>query len=404
MKKIYYIIMVLIIFMGGCKKDQIRTENNSEISLDIIQKLKAAGFDTSEGLHQHKDGYIVEGDIFLTGHDIDELSKNPKSKITLGLDIKSRLLQSKDPIGHYVSNLLTVSGAVKNISIYINPSFQQYIKDGLDLAITRYNQLEFGLTFSQTTNSTIADIIISPTFIDPNNKPSNVTAYLMSSGLPSNGNPYNQILVNTYYYNPSSFYADIASTIAHEIGHAIGFRHTDYMNRAFSCNIVLNGNDEGGNANHIRGTSPDPVSGSWMLACANGIDRPFIAEDILALNGTYPRLRNIYVKQVGTLLSDDSYLIGCCGDRTLLNHNFTLQFYQDQSLTIPYVTTNNFVVKVFEYSGNSQLTRVFLVPNGVTSYDLGTFITDITYSFGTEVQNDTDGYSIASFGGYYLAQ
>ncbi|GAA4199715.1 hypothetical protein GCM10022289_10490 [Pedobacter jeongneungensis] len=403
MKKIYYAFFFLITILSACKKDNGHAENNTEIPIEIIQKLKAAGFDTTEGLHIHGDGYIVEGDILLTKTDIDGLSENPKSKVILGLNVKDRLLQSKDPIGHYVSNLLTANSGVKNISIYINPSFQQYIIDGLDLAIARYNALEFGLTFSRSMSSSSADITISTTFIDPNNKPSNVTAYLMASGLPSNGNPYNQILVNTYYYNTSSFYSDIASTFAHEIGHAIGFRHTDYMNRAFSCGQVTQGNNEGGNANHVRGTSPDPVSGSWMLACANGVDRPFIDEDILALNGTYPRLRNVYVKQVSTLISDDSYLIGCCDDRTLLSNNFKLEFYQDQNLTVPYTTSNNFVVKVFEYSGSSQLTRVFLVPNGATSYDLGTFVTDITYSYGTEVQNNTSGYSIAPFGGYHLA-
>lgn len=403
MKKIYYALAILFLFTISCKKQNNTIKNESVITAIIIEKLKAAGFDTSEGLHRHRDGYIVEGDIFLTEQNIDSLVKNPKQKISLSLNIKDKLQLSKDPIGHYVSNLLTVSSSVRNISIYINPSFQQYIKDGLELAIMRYNQLEFGLTFSSVQNSSSANIIISPSFIDPNNKQDNEVAYLMAAGFPSNGNPYHQIYINTYYYNNSSFYSDVASSIAHEIGHTIGFRHTDYMNRAFSCNNVSQGNNEGGTANHIRGTSSNPVIGSWMLACASGFDRPFIDEDILALNATYPRQRNVYIKQVVSLLSDDSYTIGCCDDRTLLNQNFTLEFYQDQSLITPYTTANNLVIKTYEYSGGSIFSRVFLVPNNVTSYDLGTFTTDITYSYGTEVQNNTNGYSIAPFGAYYLA-
>ncbi len=52
---------------------------------------------------------------------------------------------------------------------------------------------------------------------------------LGSSGFPSGGNPYNQIKMNTnaqaYGTNPNKFY--ITSVLQHEMGHCIGFRHTD---------------------------------------------------------------------------------------------------------------------------------------------------------------------------------
>lgn len=109
-----------------------------------------------------------------------------------------------------------------------------------------------------------------------------------SAGFPNGGNPASPIRLNTYYYNSSGQRADAATVIAHEIGHAIGFRHTDYMNRAFSCGSGGNEGDAGVGANPILGTPTDPSPGSWMLACSSNTDRPFTFYDRIALVTTYP--------------------------------------------------------------------------------------------------------------------
>ncbi|MGY0036553.1 M57 family metalloprotease [Pedobacter sp. NJ-S-72] len=113
---------------------------------------------------------------------------------------------------------------------------------------------------------------------------------LGSAGFPtSSGNPYNEIKMNThpeaYGANPDLLY--VASVIQHELGHCIGLRHTDYMNRAFSCG---NGGNEGigdVGAINIPGTPTDADAGSWMLACTTGGNRTFNNNDIIALNYLY---------------------------------------------------------------------------------------------------------------------
>ena len=52
---------------------------------------------------------------------------------------------------------------------------------------------------------------------------------------PAGGNPYNQVLINSGAIGTANPTTYIATILAHEVGHCIGFRHTDYMNRGYSC-------------------------------------------------------------------------------------------------------------------------------------------------------------------------
>lgn len=87
--------------------------------------------------------------------------------------------------------------------------------------------------------------------------------------------------------NPNANY--LATILAHELGHCIGFRHTDYMNRAYSCGgSPTNEGASTVGAVHIPGTPTTADPNSWMLACiGSGQNRPFNANDKTALNYLY---------------------------------------------------------------------------------------------------------------------
>lgn len=394
--------MVLIIFMGSCKKDQIRTENNLEISLDIIQKLKAAGFDTSEGLRMHKNGFLVEGDIFMTSEEINKLSGASKINIPLSLSLKNLKIQGKEPLSHYrTNNLINLSTSRRTINIFMSSALGTYMQNCLDAAIARYNSLDLSLVFNRASSSAGADIIISTEYISAITNPNE--AYLMSAGFPTSGNPYNQIIVNTYYYNSSYDRPDAIGTLVHEIGHTVGLRHTDYMNRAFSCGAVKPGNNEGNGsdgANHIGGTPTGPSYNSVMLACSDGSDRAFTSGDILSLKSLYPYRKDIYIKEIHDLIYNDSYSWGA-SDYDKRSYDITLEFYQDAAGTIPYVTSNYFTLNIFSYWGGVDSVVNLLIDDGVSSYHLGEYTVDRGWEFGNQVYDNTSGFQVAYWSNSY---
>jgi hypothetical protein len=114
--------------------------------------------------------------------------------------------------------------------------------------------------------------------------------YLAAAGFPtSKGHPYQSVDINSAYLgaNPSRSY--LATVLAHEIGHSIGFRHTDYMDRAISCGGAAANEGAGSmGAIQIPGTPAMADGGSWMLACiSDGESRPFNTNDKKALNYLY---------------------------------------------------------------------------------------------------------------------
>lgn len=110
-----------------------------------------------------------------------------------------------------------------------------------------------------------------------------------SSGFPSNGLPFNTINIGTGL-DSSTFSTDVVEHVmTHEIGHTIGFRHSDWFNRSISCG---SGGTEGTGtvgAILISGTpSGATVGGSLMNACFRTTETgEFTSTDVTALNALY---------------------------------------------------------------------------------------------------------------------
>jgi Dual-action HEIGH metallo-peptidase len=256
--------------MFSCQQQEV-AKNDQQIPADISAKLQKAGFDLSEGFAKKGDKYLVEYDILLSEEQINELAG--ESTMTLGEE-------------HYRTTNL-VAGNPRTISVFMDPAFDSYMQSSFNTALARYNALNLNLRFQRASSSSTANISIIAFFEQPSG---GFITLGISAGFPSaSGNPASPIKLNTYAYNASSQRPDAATVIAHEIGHAIGFRHTDYANRAFSCGANGAGNEgqAGVGAIRIPGTPRGGSSGSWMLACSGGTDRPFTSSDVTALTTVY---------------------------------------------------------------------------------------------------------------------
>jgi hypothetical protein len=255
----------------SCSKDKgAKTTTTSQTAIpdDVLKSISNLGFSTDE-VRKQGDGYLVEGDILLTQANLSEASTSPTLRIA---DVEQYRTTN------LVKNLpRTVTVSVSNLpTVYLNAA---------TAAVARYNALNLTLKFQMVSSGGAIQII------GFNEGPSGGYITLGSSGFPtSSGNPYSQVQMNTnaqaYGTNPDLGY--VTSVIQHELGHCIGFRHTDYMNRAFSCGGSRSNEGSAGiGAINIPGTPTKADAGSWMLACSSGTDRTFNANDQIALNYLY---------------------------------------------------------------------------------------------------------------------
>jgi hypothetical protein len=149
-----------------------------------------------------------------------------------------------------------VSGPLR-ICVTPTSTFNTYsrLSAGLDLAIDNYNSQGLSLTF-----------VRGPATCDFTISAKTTTGTGGSSGFPSGGKPYGTINIGT---GLQSYSNDVNEhVITHEIGHTIGFRHSDYYNRAISCGTGGNEGTAGVGAVLIPGTpSTATVGGSVMNSC-----------------------------------------------------------------------------------------------------------------------------------------
>ena len=168
----------------------------------------------------------------------------------------------------------------------LGSGFPSYFSTGLDQALARYNNLNLKIRFQRVTTG--GNIVITGANLGTTSTGGCIlgqaSGFPTASGNPSGGFTLSTSSCATSYLSTANKADEV---MAHEIGHCIGFRHTDYMNRS-SCGQNSNEGSAGIGAVHIPGT-PTTVTGSynsWMMACTNS-NPAFSTADGTALNYVY---------------------------------------------------------------------------------------------------------------------
>jgi hypothetical protein len=279
MKKILFSTGLAVLLTGtmiSCKKTSVDDGAAvAALSQDEKALVTKAGFNGNWAEKTADGSYLIEGDILMTAQELQQMGGETPSHNFIVADEE-----------HYrTTNVVSVPGSgVRTITVRLGAGFPAYFSTGLNQALARYNNLNLRIRFQRV--STGGNIVIT----GANLGQSGGGCILgQAAGFPTGGNPSRGFTLST-----SSCATNFLSNankadevMAHEIGHCIGFRHTDYINRA-SCGP--GGGEGAGSIGAIRipGT-PGTVAGnynSWMMACTNS-NPAITSTDAVALNFVY---------------------------------------------------------------------------------------------------------------------
>ena len=249
---------------ASCQQEE-EISNKEEASQEVLSQIKALGF-SNQNVQKVDGGYVVEGDIFLSNGDLSAAHNTKALRV--------------GEVEQYRTTNLVNAGTGREITLSIDPKLPASYTPALDEAIARFNAENLTITMRRVASSGNIHIVAAP----------KSAQYLASAGFPTAaGDPHNQIKVATRYIGNNPNQAWFATILAHEVGHCICFRHTDYMYRSYSCGGSYT--NEGAStvgAIHIPGTPTMQDPNSWMLACiGSGQNRPFNSNDKIALNYLY---------------------------------------------------------------------------------------------------------------------
>ena len=254
-----------VLSLASCSKEKESSAiAPAPVSQEVLGQIKALGFGT-DNVRPVDEGYVVEGDMLLT----PELLASAPGYSTLRVG---------DEEQYRTTNL--VGSLPRVLTVSISSSFPSAYVSAIDEAIRRYNAAGLRITFRRVSSGAQMPVKYS----------SNLGPGVLgqSGGFPSGGNPAPGFTLVPNVINSTNINY-IATIMAHEMGHCIGMRHTDYYNRAYSCGGSYS--NEGAStvgAILIPGTPSTAEPNSWMLACVgNGVNRPFTANDLTALNYIY---------------------------------------------------------------------------------------------------------------------
>ena len=229
----------------------------------ILDNLAHAGF-SDDFIEIDDHGHVIlGGDIHIN--------------LDASYELAAQVMDDDEGFRHYrTSNLVTDDLICVDASAYGNNDKL----DAIDGAIRRFNAQALSFEMRRVSSAEPdCDTVIT---VNRTNGTSG------SAGFPSGGHAYDTINMGDGIWSNYGK-ATFRQVFMHELGHTVGFRHTDYYNRSISCSSGGNEGGAGIGAHHIPNT-PTTASnnGSVMNACYNeNADGEWTNTDVTALTTLY---------------------------------------------------------------------------------------------------------------------
>ncbi|WP_130735052.1 M57 family metalloprotease [Flavobacterium sp. J27] len=255
-------LLALSITVVSCNDDETTKLNDNQISDVGFNQINFGG----KNILDMKEYYLVEGDMIIDKN--DNYSRN------------------------YYTNNLVSNTKINNLKVIIDSSIPTTGTDSwhtaVATAINHWNNITNSKVSFTLIQSGVADITIkSDTFLSPM-LPNGVVAGAPTP--PGNCNPGSYIAINLDYSNNVNVTElQKVFTIVHELGHTIGFRHTDWKVQNESS---LPGDNPIQYAAYVPESDPYSV---MISSTSNWSFQGFSAIDVKSIEALYPINNDIII-------------------------------------------------------------------------------------------------------------
>jgi len=249
-RQIHLLFLGLSMFLFACSKDNVTADVKSEDNTEkLVNYLETQGF-KKDKIVLKGDNFILDGDVIISREEVEKRVANDANP-------------DRIPSGEHWRGAYLVSNTYNNnVRLYIDPAVPTAWRTAIQGAVNNWNAVNgTRLGMSITTSATGVYTRVFMGFESAN--------WIARAYLPtSNGRPGVSVEINSNYNSlPAS---QKLFAITHELGHTIGFYHTNQTQGIF-----------------ITGTpsvDANSVMNSFVLNWAG-----FTAGDVLATQILYPQ-------------------------------------------------------------------------------------------------------------------